>query len=99
MTPASVARPTAGRFESCWLMVAYGVSHVFNFTDPSVAIDTVALASSLTALHQTCLTLACRECFVVLSPTMPLTVNIQREAHLTPRKLFCKPLLSYCRFL
>ena len=50
-------------------MVAYGVSHVFDFTDPSVAIDTAALAH--------------RECFTALSSTMPQSVNMHREACLS----------------
>ena len=57
-------------------MVAYGVSHVFDFTDLSVAIDTAALASSLAALHSTCLVLACPECFAALTPAMPWAANM-----------------------
>ena len=70
-------------------MVAYAVMHVFDFTNVSVAIDTAALASSLTTLHQTCPALGRRECFVVLSHATPQTVNMQREARLTTRKVFC----------
>ena len=90
MTHTSVQRdPLPAGSSLVGFMVAYRASHVFDFTNLSVAIDTVARASSLFILYQICLALARQECFAALSPGMPQNVNMQHEAHLAPRKLFC----------
>lgn len=69
------------------------VLHVFDFTDPSVAINRHS-GLGLFVLHQNCLTLACWDCFAALSPATSQNANMQHDACLTPRNLFCS--LSSC---